>query len=341
LNIIYNKQSILFKHPFKIAHGTRYSTDIVLIKIQYNGFTGYGEASLPPYLLETQNSVIDFIEKVAPFLKSLKDLDNLPSIIDELNVIVPNNTAAKAAIDMALHDISGKLQLLPCWKMFACRKEDAPFSTYTLGIDSKEVMEQKITEGDLFPYYKVKLDGENDEKIINIIRNKTNKPIAVDINQGWKDKYEALEKINWLKDKNVLFVEQPLPKNNWDDAYWLYEKSTLPIFADEAMQQLSDLEKVKSCYHGINIKLMKCGGLNEARKIISLAKQNNLKILMGCMTETSCAISAAAQLSPLVNYADLDGAQLIKNDFFDGITFLNGKILLYDLPGIGVVEKAV
>ena len=135
-------------------------------------------------------------------------------------------------------------------------------------------------------------------------------------------------------------MEQPISKEKWDDAFWLYERSAIPIIADESIQQLSDLEKVKDCFHGINIKLMKCGGLTEAKKIIKQAKQLNLKILLGCMTETSCAISAAAQLSPLVDYADLDSPNLISNDFFDGIKFTEGKIMLNDDAGIGVVEKA-
>ncbi len=145
--------------------------------------------------------------------------------------------------------------------------------------------------------------------------------------------------IEWLTDKNVLFIEQPLPKNNFDDAAWLFERSPLPVFADESVQRFSDINNVKDCFTGINIKLMKCTGMHEAYKMIKRARELNLKVLIGCMSETSCAVSAAAQLSPLVDYADLDGPLLIKNDLFDGIEFVNGKITLKELPGIGLVEK--
>ncbi len=340
MKIQYKPELIYFKRPFKIAHGMRTSTPIVLLQLHYNGLIGYGEASLPPYLIETQESVQAFFEKAKPLLESIAYLDDTDLLIEQVNAMQSANTAAKAAIDMALHDLYGKITNQPCWKMFNCKKEDAPYTTYTLGIDTKDIIELKINEGKDFNYFKVKLNGEQDEELITTIRNKTDKPLAIDVNQGWKDKCQALKKIEWLSTQNVLFIEQPLAKEKLDDAFWLYERSPLPIVADEAMQQLHDLEKIKQCFHGINIKLMKCGGLNEAKKIITVARKHNLKIVLGCMTETSCAISAAAQLSPLVDYADLDSPLLISNDFFQGIQFLNGKIELNDLFGIGLLEKS-
>jgi L-Ala-D/L-Glu epimerase / N-acetyl-D-glutamate racemase len=145
--------------------------------------------------------------------------------------------------------------------------------------------------------------------------------------------------IHWLAERNVLFVEQPLHKNNIDDARWLYEKSPLPLYADESIQRYSDIDMIKDCFHGINIKLMKCTGMYEAYNMILRGREHGLKILIGCMSETSCAISAAAQLSPLADHADLDGPLLIKNDLFSGITFSKGKIVLNESPGIGVVQK--
>ena len=339
MTIHYKKELIHFKHPFKIAHGTRTSTSIVFLQLHHNGLIGYGEASLPPYLPETQNSVISFFEKAKALLESISDLNEIDLLIEQIQIMQENNTAAKAAIDIALHDLYGKVKKQSCWKMFGCKKENTPFTTYTLGIDTNEMIEQKVNEGKAFKYFKVKLNGEYDKEIITTIRNKTDKPIIVDVNQGWKDKYEALKKIEWLNTQNVLFVEQPLAKEKLDDAFWLFENSPLPIIADEAMQQFTDLEKIKHCFHGINIKLMKCGGLSAAKKIITAAREYNLKIMMGCMTETSCAISAAAQLSPLVDYADLDSPNLITNDFFEGIKFTEGKIMLNDAFGIGVVKK--
>lgn len=336
MKLYYTPQTIYFKTPFKIAHGSRNSTNIVLVELHYNGLIGYGEASLPPYLPETQQSVIAFFEKSRTYLEQLSIIDAIETMILHIHNINSENRSAKAALDIALFDLYGKTIQQPCWKLFGCEKDNTPNTSFTIGIDSKQAIEQKIIDGNDFKLFKVKLNGENDEEIINTIRNKTDKPISVDVNQGWKDKSVALKKIEWMVDKNVVLIEQPLPKNNWDDALWLYEKSPLPVFADEAMQQFSDLEKVKHCFDGINIKLMKCGGLYMAKKIITEARKNNLKILLGCMTETSCAISAAAQLSSLVDYCDLDSPMLITNDLFKGITFEKGKIILNDYPGIGV-----
>ncbi len=330
---------LYFKRPFKIAHGTRSSTPIVLTKLEHEGLIGYGEASLPPYLPETHETVLFFLNKAAKVLSSIKNPFQIAAILKEIDNLALNNTAAKASIDIALHDLVGKLQNKPCWQSYNCDKNKTPYTTYTLGIDEPEILKQKIKEAEEFKILKVKLSGENDKLIIDTIRTITDKPIAIDVNQGWKDKYLALEMIEWLQNKNVLFIEQPLPKENLDDAYWLFSRSPLPLFADESVQRYSDIDKVKDCFHGINIKLMKCTGMYEANKMITYAHELNLKILIGCMSETSCAVSAAAQLTPLADHADLDGPLLIKNNLFDGIQFIDGKITLNEMPGIGVVQK--
>lgn len=340
MELTFKPELLYFKRPFKIAHGVRLSTPIVLTQLEHQGVIGFGEASLPPYLGETHESVLFFLKKASGLLSKHQDPFCMDAILKEVDSIAPNNTAAKAAIDIALHDLVGKLQNKPCWQIFNCDKNNTPYTTYTLGIDEPEVIKEKVAEGEKYKILKVKLNGENDKTIISTIRNITGKAIAIDVNQGWEDKYHALEMIEWLSDKNVLFVEQPLPKSNLDDAAWLFERSPLPLFADESIQRYSDIDKIKDCFHGINIKLMKCTGMHEAFKMITRARELNLKVLMGCMSETSCAVSAAAQLSPLVDYADLDGPLLIKNNLFDGIEFINGKITLNELPGIGVVAKS-
>jgi L-alanine-DL-glutamate epimerase-like enolase superfamily enzyme len=339
MKLTWQSHTLYFKRPFKIAHGTRSSTAIVLTELEYDGFVGYGEASLPPYLSETQETVISFLNRAAKLLSAYHHPINVESVLKELDSLAPGNTAAKAAVDIALHDLIGKIENVPCWKMLQLNKERTPYTTYTLGIDEPEVIKQKVTEGEVYKILKVKLNGETDKIIIDTIRGITDKPIAVDVNQGWKDKHHALEMIEWLKNKNIVFVEQPLQKNNLDDMEWLYKKSPLPLFADESIQRFSDLDKIKNCFHGINIKLMKCTGMHEALKMIQKARELKLQVLIGCMSETSCAVSAAAQLSPLVDYADLDGPLLIKNDLFEGITFENGRVTLSELPGIGVVRK--
>jgi len=328
--------TLQFKHPFKIAHGVRSSTPVVIVKISYEEFIGYGEASMPPYLGESHETVIQFLEKTKPILEKLNYPFDMDEVLSEIDGIAKNNTAAKASIDIALHDLLGKITNQPTWNYFNANKLNAPPTTFTIGIDKPEVLKQKVAEAEDYKMFKVKLNGEEDQLIINTIRSITDKPIAVDVNQGWKNKEEAIKMIEWLSNQNVVLVEQPLLKTNLEDAYWLYQRSSLPLYADETVQRLKDIESVKDCFHGINIKLMKCTGLNEANKMIKSAINNNLKILIGCMSETSCAISAAAQLSPFANYADLDGALLVKNNLFEGVGFVEGKIILNDMPGIGV-----
>lgn len=339
MKLIYKPEQLYFKRPFRIAHGVRTSTPIVLTQLEHEGVFGFGEASMPPYLDETHDSVLSFLKIATKRLLNHKNPFDIDTILNNIDNIAPNNTAAKASVDIALHDLVGKLQNKPCWQIFGCDKNNTPFTTYTLGIDEPEIIKEKVAEGEIYKILKVKLNGENDKSIIKAIRNITNKPIAIDVNQGWKDKYYALEMTEWLNDKNVLFVEQALFKNNLEDAAWLFERSPLPLFADESIQRYTDIDKIKDCFHGINVKLMKCTGMHEAFKMITKARELNLKVLIGCMSETSCAVSAAAQLSPLVDYADLDGPLLIKNNFFDGIEFKNGKITLNEFPGIGVVQK--
>lgn len=337
MKLSFSPQTLYFKQPFRIAHGTRTSTPIVLTQLEHDGMIGYGEASMPPYAEETHESVCLFLKKAAVLLLNYNDPLDIENILSEIDVISEKNTAAKASVDIALHDLIGKIKKKPCWKIFNCDKSKTPYTTYTIGMDNKAGTIQKVKDADNYKLLKVKLDGENDKEIINTIRSVTNKPIAVDINQGWKDKHYALEMIKWLATKNILFVEQPLPKENLEDAAWLFEKSELPIFADESIQRLTDMDNIENCFHGINIKLMKCTGIHEAQKMITKAKELNLKLLIGCMSETSCAISAAAQISPLFDYADLDGPLLIKNDLFSGVKFIDGKITLSELPGIGAL----
>ena len=185
----------------------------------------------------------------------------------------------------------------------------------------------------------MKLGRENDREMIEAIRSVTDKPITVDANQGWTKRDEALRMIEWLAERGVEFIEQPMPKAQLDDTAWLRERSPLPLIADENCQRLADVASLRGVFDGINIKLMKCTGLREAHKMIVLARALGMKTMLGCMTETSCAISAAAQLSPLVDWADLDGAVLIKNDCFDGATIVDGKLVLPDRPGIGVIKR--
>jgi L-Ala-D/L-Glu epimerase len=338
MKLNYKKYLLELKHQFTISNFSRNSTPAILIKVEQYSFCGFGEASLPPYLKENQESVIEFLNSVQ--LKNIYNLQELIELTDEIDSQYQNNYAAKAALNTALNDLLGKILNKPVYELYQIKKEDESFITsFTIGIDTEEIIKTKIAGASEFEILKIKLGTERDKNIINTIREITDKPLYVDANQGWTDKYYALEMILWLKEKNIVVVEQPMPKDKIDDSRWLKEKSILPIIADEAFQTLSDLDKIKDAYHGINIKLMKCGGINPALKIIDSAKKNNMKIMLGCMTETSCGISAALQLAPLANYLDLDGNLLIKNDPFENNANSAGKIYLKNSPGLGITEK--
>lgn len=325
------------RHVFTVATYSRTTTPDVQVEITYDGVTGYGEASMPQYLGQTVQSVTAFLQKVD--LSQFNDPFQLEDILAYVDSLSPGDTAAKAAVDIALHDLVGKLLGAPWYKIWGLNKDKAPSTTFTIGIDTADVVKQKTREcANQFNILKVKLGRENDKEMIETIRSVTDLPIAVDINQGWKDKEKAIDEIFWLKEHGIVMVEQPMPKELRDDIAWLTEKSPLPIFADEAIQRLKDIKNVAGVYSGINIKLMKCTGMHEAWKMLNYARAIGMKVMAGCMTETSCAVSAAAQLSPAVDFADLDGNLLISNDRFKGMEVVKGKITLPDRPGIGVVK---
>lgn len=329
------------RHVFTVATYSRSTTPDVQVELEYDGVIGYGEASMPPYLqkeLGTMDSVMAFLKKVQDTIGQFSDPFQMEDILAYVDGLSEGDAAAKAAVDIALHDLVGKLLQAPWYKIWGLDKEKAPSTTFTIGIDTPEVVREKTKEcAERFNILKVKLGGSNDKEMIETIRSVTSLPIAVDANQGWTDRQHALDMIHWLKEQGIVMVEQPMPKERIDDIAWITQQSPLPIFADEGVQRLKDVPALKGAYTGINIKLMKCTGMREAWKMLNLARALDMKVMVGCMTETSCACSAAAQLSPAVDFADLDGNLLIANDRFRGMEVVKGKITLPDLPGIGVV----
>jgi L-alanine-DL-glutamate epimerase-like enolase superfamily enzyme len=334
MKIRFRPYTLQLKHVFTIANFSRSTTPVVLTEIEYDGVVGYGEASMPPYLGESHDTATAFLAKVD--LGKYENPFELETILRDIDALAPGNPAAKASVDIALHDLIGRLMGQPWYNIWGFKKSATPFTSFTIGIDTEDVVRQKTKEAAEFKILKVKLGRDTDKMMIETIRSVTDKPITTDVNQGWKDKQFALEMAHWLKEKGVVFIEQPMPKEQVEDLAWLTERSPLPIFGDEGVQRLSDVKKAVGVYSGINIKLMKCTGLREAHKMIILARSLGLKVMIGCMTETSCGISAAAHLSPMVDYADLDGALLISNDVYDGTKVIDGKVTLTDGPGIGV-----
>jgi len=336
MKLSFRPYELQLKHTFTVAGNSRNTTPVVLTEIEYEGLTGYGEASMPPYLGESQESVIRFLNKLD--LGQFRDPFMLDDILSYVDGVDKENRAAKACVDIALHDLIGKLLDQPLWRLWGINPDNTPMTSFTIGIDTPEVVKQKTGEAAGFRILKVKLGGGNDREMIETVRSVTTVPLYVDVNQGWTDKYEALDMIHWLAGQGVQFVEQPLPKEAVDDMAWLTQNSPLPIMADEAFQRLGDVAPFRDVYSGINIKLMKSTGLREAHKMITVARALDMKVMIGCMTETSCAVSAASQLSPLVDWADLDGNLLISNDLFTGMEVIDGKVTLNEWPGIGIRE---
>lgn len=335
MKLSFEPYELQLKHVFTVSSYSRSTTPDVQVRIDYEGYTGYGEASMPPYLGQTVESVCAFLRKVdLPRFADPFCIDDILSYVDGLS---EGDSAAKAAVDIALHDLVGKMIGAPWYRMLGLNPAKTPNTTYTIGIDTDEMVKVKTREvAGMFKILKVKVGTARDREMVSAIREVSDLPIAVDANQGWKDKEKALDEIYWLKEHGIVMVEQPMPKEMLDENAWLTERSPLPTFADEAIQRLKDIPSIKGAYSGINIKLMKCTGMREAWKMVNYARAEGMRVMLGCMTETSCAIAAAAQLSPAVDFADLDGNLLISNDLFEGTKVIDGRIVLNDLPGIGI-----
>jgi len=323
-------------HVFTVASYSRTTTPDVQVELSWEGVTGYGEASMPPYLGQSVETVTAFLNKVD--LSQFNDPFQMEDILSYMDSLSEGDGAAKCAIDIALHDLVGKLIGQPWYRIWGLDAAKAPSTTFTIGIDTPEVVKEKTLEAaGKFNILKVKVGLDTDVEMIETIRSVTDVPLAVDANQGWKDRSKALDEIFWLKEHGIVMVEQPMAKERIDDIAWLTERSPLPIFADESIQRMKDIPSLVGAYNGINIKLMKCTGMREGWRMATMARALGMKVMVGCMTETSCAVSAAAQFSPYVDFADLDGNLLIANDRFDGVKVVDGKLSLPDRPGIGVI----
>lgn len=335
MKLSFEPYELQLRHTFTVSSYSRTTTPDVQLKLEYDGFTGYGEASMPPYLGHTVESVCAFLSRVN--LDAFPDPFCIEDILGYVDSLSDGDAPAKAAIDIALHDLVGRMTGQPLYRIFGLNPLKAPATSFTIGIDTPEVVREKTLEAaDRYRVLKVKVGLDSDLKMIEAIRSVSSLPLIVDANQGWTDREKALDEIFLLHEKGVLMAEQPMARDRMDDIAWITERSPIPIIADESLQRLADIRDIKGAFSGINIKLMKCTGLCEARKMISYARAEGMKVMLGCMTETSCGVSAAAQLSPAVDFADLDGNLLIANDPFEGVTVEDGLLRLPERPGIGV-----
>ena len=337
MKISYNPFELNLKHPFTIAKFSRTSTPIMLMEISHEGYTGFGEASMVPYMGENIESAMAFMAKVdLSWLKAPFDFDELIAYLDS---IAPGNPNIKAAVDIALHDLRGKMEQKPCFQYFSSDPANMPPTSYTLGIDTPEVLLQKIKEGENCHIIKVKLGRDNDKDLINTIRSASDKPLYVDANQGWTDRQQGLDMVCWLHEQGVVLIEQPMAKDDPDSNAWITERSPIAIVGDESVQRFADVEKAQGVYHAINMKLMKSAGMHEGYRMIMKAKELGLKTMIGCMSETSCGTLAAAALAPLCDWADLDGPFLTSNNPYNDPDFKDGKWVLSDLAGLGLKNR--
>ncbi|MGH7495603.1 MAG: dipeptide epimerase [bacterium] len=336
MNLTITTRRLDLKHTWTIARGSADFKEYHYVGLEHEDVIGYGEAAHNVRYGESLESIGAFLEASKELLRAA-DPRHFYDLSKKLHDLGEGQYAAKAALDMALMDWITKKLGMPLYRFWGLDENKTPITSYSIGIDRPELMQQKIRDAASLPILKIKLGSENDEAIMHAVREATNRAVRVDANEGWKDRQQALKKIQWLKELNVEFVEQPMPAQRLDDVAWLHARSPLPLVADEDVRTVKDIPALAQAYDGINIKIMKAGGVQEALRMIHVARAHGLKIMLGCMVESSLGITAAAHLSPLVDWADLDGNLLIKNDPYRGATISQGHLILPATPGLGVV----
>ena len=326
------------RHAWTIARNTSTYKEYAFVKLEKDGIYGLGEAAHNVRYGESLESIIATMEKARPILESC-DPWRFVDVNDAVQAVCEGQTAAKAAIDIALMDWIGKSLNIPLYQLWGLDPKKAPQTTFSIGIDTMEMVKQKVEEAAPYPLLKIKMGKENDEEILASVRSVTHKILRVDANEGWKEKELALRKVEWLAANGVDIVEQPMPSHMLEESAWVKERASIPILADESVKTSADIPKLAEAFDGINIKVDKAGGLQESLRMIWMARSLGLKIMLGCMVSSSLSITAAAHLSPLTDYPDLDGNLLLAKDPFEGVTVKEGWLILPDRPGLGVRGK--
>ncbi len=324
------------RHTFRLSRGASDTRRNLLLEIEDGGHVGLGEAAPIARYAQDADSAARAVDAMAP---GLGDVPQFEGLAERLAVV--GQSAAEAAVDIALRDLAAKRLGAPLWQVLGLDPARCPATSFTIGIDTPEIAVEKVHEAGEFEILKIKLGGPDDVAMLEAIRDSTHQRLRVDVNEGWAalNVEEAAEKAAWLEKLGVEMLEQPFPADQDERTRALRQRIRLPIFADESVHRAADLPRLAGTCDGINLKLMKCGGIGEALRMIAVARAHGLRVMLGCMVETSLAITAAAQISPLVDEADLDGALLVSNDPYRGAAFDGGRIVLPDGPGLGVEAR--
>ena len=331
---------LMLCHTWTIARSSSDFKDNVFVCIERDGVAGLGEAAPNVRYNESVEQTLAALQRARGLFES-SDWFRYVDMQKEWEGIIKDQRCAGAALDMAILDWVGRKLNMPLYRLLGLDGRKTAITSFSIGIDTPQVIRQKVKEASDFPILKVKVGRENDAEILDAVRDATDRPLRVDANEAWRDKEVALDKIRWMQGLGVELIEQPLPAGMIEETAWLRQHVDIPIIADEAVKCASDIPKIAGAYDGINIKLMKAGGIQEAIRMVHVARALGMKVMLGCMIESSVAISAAAHLSPLADYADLDGHLLISNDPFVGVAVEHGKLVLNDRPGLGVIERPV
>jgi L-Ala-D/L-Glu epimerase len=323
------------RHTWTTTMSSSEYRDTLHVAYSRDSITGHGEGAPIVRYKEDAISAQKAAESIRSFLLPADPM-HFSKTMAQVFRAVDGEWAGKAAIDIALMDWVGQKLGIPLYSYFGLDPKDTPLTTFSIGIDTPEITRQKTREAAEFPILKIKVGLSTDEPTIEAVRSVTKKPLRVDANEGWKDKEEAVRKINWLEKQGVEFIEQPLPAEMIEETRWVRSRVHIPIIADEACRHASDIPKLREAFDGVNVKLDKAGGILEAYRMIEVARAMGMKTMLGCMVSSSVSVTAAAHLSPLVDYADLDGNLLIANDPFHGVRVEKGKLLLPSRPGLGL-----
>ncbi len=331
------------RHPFTISRGTTTVRSTLIVELEQDGKRGYGEATEYTFYGASRDKTRASLERVRPQIEAAS-LDDPAEFWEMMRPLLYGDqprglptpaTFPQCALDCAAHDLWGKLRDKPVWELWGLSLDNLPPTDYTIGIDSIEVMGKKLQEFPGFPVYKIKLGTPEDIQIVRSLREHTDAVFRIDANCAWTVE-ETIRNATALQDLGVEFIEQPLAADDWQGMKQVFRESPLPCIADESCQAESDVDRCAGYFHGINIKLGKCGGLTPARRMIACARKLNLKVMVGCFTESSVAISAIAQLLPLLDYVDMDGALLLAEDIAAGVTIDRGRVQYPQTPGCGV-----